>query len=46
MKQLKQNSMLEYKYWFQKNNHMGKFLSKESLNIIKSIKDAYKTKQR
>lgn len=46
MDQSKQNSMSEYKYWFKKNNYMGKFLSKESLNIIKSINDAYKNKQR
>jgi hypothetical protein len=38
--------MSEYKYWFQKNNYMGEFLSEKSLNIIKSIQDAYKTKQR
>lgn len=46
MDQSKQNSMSEYRYWFQKNNHMGKFLNEKSLNIIKSIQDAYKTKQR
>ena len=32
--QSKQNSMSEYKYWFQKNNYMGTFLNKRSKDII------------
>jgi hypothetical protein len=37
--QSKQNSMLEYKYWFQKNNFMSAFLSEKSKEIINKLKD-------
>lgn len=37
MSQSKQNSTLEFEYWFKKNNYMGKFLNKESLNIINKL---------
>jgi hypothetical protein len=36
-RQLKQNSMSEYKYWFQKNNHMAQFLNDKSIEIINKI---------
>ena len=42
MSQSKQNSTSEFKYWFEKNNYMGQFLSEESLNIIKSLKNKWK----
>jgi len=42
MSRLKHNSTSEFKYWFEKNNHMGQFLSEESLNIIKSLKNKWK----
>ena len=29
--------MSDYKYWFQKNNFMGKFLNNKSLEIIDKI---------
>ena len=44
MIQSRQNLTSEYKYWFQKTNYMGKFLSKKSLNIIKSIINGNKNK--
>lgn len=37
MSQSKQNSTLEFEYWFKKNNYMGEFLSKKSLNIIDKL---------
>lgn len=36
-RQSKQNSMSEYKYWFQKNNYMAQFLSDNSIEIINKI---------
>ena len=29
--------MSEYKYWFQKNNHMAQFLNDKSIEIINKI---------
>jgi len=37
--QSKQNSMLEYKYWFQKNNFMSTFLNEKSKEIINKLKN-------
>ena len=46
MSQSKRSLTSEYEYWFQKSNYMGEFLSEKSLNIIKSIINGNKTKQR
>lgn len=37
--QSKQNSQSEFKYWFEKNNYPGKWLSEKSKEIIKKIKN-------
>lgn len=45
-RQSKQNSMLDYKYWFQKNNYMAKFLDDKSIEIINKINKKYENSNR
>lgn len=37
--QSKQNSTLEFEYWFKKTNYMSKFLNQRSKDIIKKLKE-------